>query len=138
MNKIKLNSDMIKFLSLFQAVTRTGVKDCIDTPERLVFVVDQNQISKAIGKNGENIRRVERGVNRKIKIVELNPRVCGFVKNLIYPNKASNIEEKENIITITPVDTQTRGRLIGRSASNLRMYESIAKRYFNIEEIKVV
>jgi len=39
---------------------------------------------------------------------------------------------------ITPPDTQTRGYLIGREAVNLRGFEEIVKRYFEIKEIKVV
>jgi len=50
--------------------------------------------------------------------------------------KEINVEEK--IITIVGPDTKTKGLLIGRSGQNLRNYEEIVKRYFDINEIKVI
>ncbi len=138
MNKIKLDINLIKYMSLFQSITRTSVKDCIDSSERIIFIVKQNQISKAIGRNGENVKMLENALNRKIKIVEFNPEIEQFVRNTIYPNKTKEIKKEGKIVIITPIDLHTRGMIIGKNAVNLRGYESIIKRYFDIEEIKVI
>ena len=57
--------------------------------------------------------------------------------NLITPLKAKDIKLDNRIVTINGADTKTKGLLIGRSAQNLRNYENIVKRYFDIDEIKV-
>ncbi len=138
MSRVKLDADLIKFISLFQSLTRTDVKDCLKFEDRMVFIVGQGQISKAIGRNGDNVRRIENSLNRKIKIVEFNSEITAFVRNLIYPHRASDIKEDGKKVIITPADTRSRGRIIGRGAETLREYERITKRYFDIEEIKVV
>ena len=138
MTRIKLGGELIKILSMFQGVTRTQVRDCIEGTERTIFVVEEGQISRAIGKGAENVRKLEKRLNRKIKIVEFNSVVTKFVRNLIYPAKAEGISEDGKVIIITPADTVSRGRIIGRGAQNLREMESITKRYFEIDEIKVV
>ena len=136
--KIKFDINIMKFISLFESVTRASVKDCIQEECRLVFVVNPGEIAKAIGKGGSNIKRIEGMIKKKIKIIEFNPELVEFVRNVVAPLKVSDVVEEEGTVTITPVDSQTRGLLIGRGAVNLRGFENIIKRYFEIKEVKVV
>lgn len=125
-------------MSLFETMTGAKLKDCfIDDLKQTVFVVGEGQIGKAIGHKGNNVKRLENILKRKIKIIEFNNDFIQFLKNTIYPIQAKEITEESNIITITPADSKSRGYLIGRGAVNLRNYEKIVKRYFNIAEIKV-
>jgi transcription termination/antitermination protein NusA len=137
MVKIKLDMQLISYLSSFQNITRVSSKDCIDDNGKLIFIVDEILLSKAIGKEGVNVKKLEKSLNRKIKIVGFNPNLLHFVKNVIYPSKVKEIIQENDIITITAPDTITRGHLIGRNAQQLRSTESIIKRYFDIKEIKV-
>jgi len=136
--KIKFNIEIIKFMSMFTSITHTDLKDCIDSSNKILFIVDEKQAGKAIGKQGINVKKLEQKFKKKIKIVEYNQDPVKFIKNLIYPSKIKDIVEEDGVYTITPVDSFTRGVIIGRSASNLREFESIIKRYFEIKEIKVV
>lgn len=139
MIKIKYDLNLMKFMSFFESLTNTKLKDCfIDNNSLLVFVVEENQIAKAIGKKGVNVKRIKEKLNRKIKIVEFNPHLETFVANLINPLKAKEIKINDKVITIVGPDTKTKGLLIGRSGQNLRNYEEIVKRYFDINEIKVI
>lgn len=127
----------MKFISLFESITAARLKDVIGG-ERLLFVVEEGEIGKAIGKNGMNVRRLENMLNKRIKIVEFNSDLLQFVRNLIYPLKAIDVKEENKLVTITGPDVKTKGLLIGRSSQNLRAYEDVVKRYFDIEEIKVI
>ncbi len=137
--RIIYNADLMKIMNIFENITGTKLKDCfIDNNSLLVFVVQQNEIGKAIGRNGVNIRKMEYILKRKIKIVEFNPEITEFVKSLIMPLQAVDINVREKIVYIRGPDTKTRGMLIGRESQNLKNYEEIIKRYFDIEHIKVV
>jgi len=138
--KIKYNMELMGLMNIFQQTTRANLKDCfIDSNSLLTFVVEQNEIGRAIGRNAINIKMLEKAFNRKIKIIEYNPELERFIENLIYPLKVMSVTVQEDTIILEPTDSKTRGYLIGRSASNLRNYEEIVKRYFdNIKEIKVV
>ena len=136
--RIKLDMNVMKYISLFENFTRAKVKDCIEQEGRLVFIVQKGEIGKAIGKNGLNIKKLTNMLKKKIKIAEYDEEITTFVKNVIMPNKASNIKEEEGIITIIPIDTNTRGLLIGRGAINLKAYEEIKKRFFEIKKIRVI
>jgi len=137
MTKIKYDSTLMKYISLFETLTRTQVKDCIINSQ-VIFIVHENQIAKAIGRNGSNVRRLEHILNRKIKIVEFNPNVLKFISNYIYPLEVKDIKEENGFITIIGQDTKTKGLLIGRDSKNLNSLKSIVNRYFNIKDIKVV
>jgi N utilization substance protein A len=125
-------------MSIFENVTRAELKDCfIDKNDNLVFIVREDQIGKAIGKQGTNVKRLKQLLNRKIKIVEFNSNLIQFIKNLVYPLTLKEIRDDDGIVILVGNDTKTRGLLIGREAQNLRSLETTVRRYFTVEEIKV-
>ena len=137
--KIKYDLNLMKFMSFFENLTNTRLKDCfIDKNSLLFFVVEENQIAMAIRKKGVNVRNIKEKLNRKIKIVEFNSNLETFVANIIRPLTGNEIKVDDKIITIVGPDTKTKGLLIGRNGQNLRNYEEIVKRYFDINEIKVI
>lgn len=137
MNRIKLDSDLMKLITLFESVTGARVKDCIAN-EKLIFIIEEGEMGKAIGKSGINIKRMENMTKKKIKLAEFSSNVSQFVKNFVYPIEASNIEEENGIVTIHGKDTGTKAMLIGRERQNIIHLSKIVKRYFDVKEIKVV
>lgn len=137
MNKIKFDSEMMKLITLFESSTGANVKDCIAN-ERLVFIMEENEMGKAIGKNGANIKRMESLLKKRIKLVEFNKNVLVFVKNLIHPIESLDIRQENGIVEIHGKDTSAKAMLIGRERQNINHLNDIAKRYFDIREIKVV
>ena len=137
MNKIKYDIDLMRVMSLFESLTQAKLKDCIVGEKQLIFIVNENEIGKAIGMNGVNARKMENILKKKIKIVEFSPDAAQFIQNFIYPVRARDIASREGIITIMS-DAKSKGLLIGRESRNLNNLLSIAKRYFPVDEIKVV
>lgn len=130
--------ELIKIINLFENVTKARVKDAFYMKDLLTFIVFEGDMFKALGKNLENLKRIESMLKRKIKIVEYNTEMVKFITNLLYPYKVDTITVDGKIVTITDEDTKTKGLIIGAKAQNLRQYETIVKKYFDIEEIKVV
>jgi N utilization substance protein A len=130
--------ELIKTINLFENVTKARVKDALYMKELLTFIVFEGDMFKALGKNLDNLKRIESMLKRKVKIVEFNSDMIKFITNLLYPYKVDSITLNGKIVTIQDEDTKTKGLIIGAKAQNLRQYESIVKKYFDIEEIKVV
>lgn len=137
-SKIIYDSTIMKFMSIFETITQAQLKDCINQENIIIFVVQPNEIGKAIGAKGANVHRLEKMLNKKVRVVEFNPEPVSFIKNLIYPLQVREITEEDGVFILNPVDLKTRGMLIGRNATHLRAYESIVQRYFPIKEIKVI
>ena len=136
MARIKYSSDLMKYISLFESVTRAKVRDCI-VNEDVIFVVHENEMGRAIGKQGSNIKRIEGILKKKIRLIESSNDVSQFVQNLIYPIRAKEIKEEDGLVTIYGNDTKTRGMLIGRDKHKINSINDIVKRYFKIKEVKV-
>ncbi|MBI5392910.1 NusA-like transcription termination signal-binding factor [Candidatus Woesearchaeota archaeon] len=138
---IKYDKETLGLLSLFERISKAKVRDCfVDENKLLIFIVEQHELAKAIGKAGSNARMLENVFKRKIRIIEYNPDIKQFIKNIVYPIPVAEIKQMEEdnaIYIITPQDSKSRGLLIGRAAQSLRYNESIAQRYFPIKELKV-
>lgn len=137
MNKIKYDSNLIKLIILFESMTGAKVKDCIAN-EKLIFIIEEGEMGKAIGKNGINIKRVEKMLKRKIKLVEFSNNILEFVKNTVYPIEILDVNMENGIIMIHGRDSVTKSILIGRERQNINHLTDIVKRYFDVKEIRVL
>ena len=137
MSKMKFDSESMKLMAFFEANTGARVKDCIQD-EKLIFIIGENEMGRAIGKNGSNIKKMERMLKKKIKLAEFSNDVLQFVRNLAYPVEISDAKIEDGIITLSGKDTSTRAMLIGRERQNINHIAGIARRYFDVKEIKVV
>ena len=124
-------------MTLFESMTGAKVKDCV-SDDKLVFIIEENEMGKAIGKNGANIKRIEKALKRKIKLAEFSNDVAQFIRNMTYPAEITEIKKEDDGIIIQGKDVNSKAMLIGRERQNLNHLKDIVRRYFNIKEIKVV
>ena len=127
----------MQYISIFESLTAAKIKDCI-VNEQILFIVNENDMGKAIGKHGSNIKRIENLMKKKIRLVEFNEDIAQFVQNLIYPIKAKEIKEEEGVVNIYLSDAKSKGIVIGRDRHNITFIDSVVKRHFDIDEIKVI
>ncbi|MFC1800472.1 NusA-like transcription termination signal-binding factor [Nanoarchaeota archaeon] len=137
MGKIKLDLNSMKIISLFETITRASVRDCFEDEDRMILIVNEGEIGKAIGKGSVNVRKIENALKKKVRIIEYNADMQKFVRNVVFPLRLEEVSIEGNVMMISAADHKTRGLLIGRSAQNLRSYERVIKRYFPIDELKV-
>ena len=64
MVEIKLDADTLRVFAMFEGLTRASLKDVIDEEERIVFVVDEGQVGRAIGKGAINLKRLRENMGR--------------------------------------------------------------------------
>ena len=133
---MRLNLQSIQQINLFENVTGAKVKDCIND-EELIFIIEEGNIKRALGRDNANIKRLESLLKKNIKLIAYSKDVIKFVTNLIYPIKPDNIDLKDDIIYITINDAKLKGRVYGRGRERLKKLELIIKKYFNIKEIKI-
>ncbi len=132
-----IDADMLRTMSLFTRITHATLQDAMPFNDALLFIVGEGQLGRALGRQRANVAKLERLLNRKLKIVEFSPDKLQFVVNLMSPLRVSSIQEDDGVVTVTGPDHKTKGLMIGAGARNLRRYEEIARRYFPVKEIKV-
>ena len=131
-----LDKDKIQKITLFQNLTKSKVKNLLDE-EKLIIIVEQGEVGKAIGERGKNAKMIERLMHKKIRIIEFNNDPIKFINNFIYPIKIENITLNNDTIEIKAEDRKTKGLLIGRERKNLNELGNLVKDYFNLK-IKII
>ena len=56
---IVLTEDTLRYISLFEQITKANAIDCMDTEDKLVFVVEKGQGNIAVGKKGEHVIKLK-------------------------------------------------------------------------------
>ncbi len=140
MAEITFDEQTIKYVALFQDLTRTTVVDCVDAQDRLIFVVKEGDIGKAIGKKGENVAKLKRLLNKDIHVVEFSEEPEKFVANVFrnYDVKGVQLEQRGDITHATvTVDASKKGRAIGKEGRNLRVSRDLIARHHPIQSVSV-
>lgn len=139
MVKITYTQELIGTMALFDKITHVALKDCFEDKHGLLtFVVDAQELGRAIGKSAVCVRKLEQLLKRRIRILGFHSDIKEFVRYVIHPLQAT-VEQEDTVLLLKNDDRKTKSLLIGRNAQNLRNTESIIQRYFsNIVEVKVV
>ena len=111
----KYDLQTMGLISLFEKITHTHAKRLFtDKRGQLVFIVEEGQAGKAIGKSGMNMRKLQRLFKKRIKVIEFNQDPKEFVKNCIAPLEVENIKIEEDKLILTSADTKTKGQYTAR------------------------
>ncbi|MCD4666772.1 NusA-like transcription termination signal-binding factor [archaeon] len=126
-----LDIDAIQKINFFEKITRVHVKDFIEDTQ-FIFIVNPGTAGKAIGKKAFNIKKLERLLKKRVKIVEYSIDPIKFIKSYSYPLDLKEITKNDDIIEVNS-DTKTKGLLIGRNQKNLVQLNSLLKKYYNVQ-----
>ena len=142
--KIKLTSDELRLMSLFQNVTGAVARDCIvdNRMERVIFVVNKGQMGLAIGKGGNTIKQLQNVVTKKVELVEYSDEAPEFISNILNSEMIREIQISERTDgtkqAIVIVDPSKKGVVVGKDGRNAEKARLLAKRYFQISSVLIV
>ncbi len=135
---IKISMEELQYINVFQEITKITPKDCVVIGETIVFVVDENKVGAAIGKNGETVEKVKKVLkNKKVSIVGYTPDLEKFVQNILRPVEVLGVEKDGNTLKIFVKKDEYR-RAIGNQGKRLGRIQTLLERHFNIPQVKLV
>lgn len=141
---IKISTDEIKYIGLFESMTGATVKDCIfeDNKNKIVYVVKEGDMGLAIGKNGANAQRVKETLNKPIDIIEYSDDPVKFIKNIIWPVKVKSIHVSDRKdgkkIAVLDINKKDKGLVIGKEGKNIDRIKNLLKRHHNLDDIMIM
>lgn len=138
MGEIKLSTESIRYIALFEKLTGAAVKDCIVDDDRIIYVIKAGDMGAAIGKKGEHINRMKNTVDKQIDLVEYSEEPVAFVKNAFSPVsvKSVNITDRNNKrLAYVEVSNKDKGLAIGRNGKNIEKVKLVAKRHHDIDDV---
>jgi transcription termination/antitermination protein NusA len=135
--KIVYDQQLMKYIILFENLTKVRVKDAYLRNGSVWFVIEKGGMFRAVGKNGFKVKKIENMLKKKVKLIEYDENICKFSSGLIYPVKARNIELVEKNLVIEVNDTKSKGLLIGRERKNLNELKEVLSRYFKFDDVVI-
>ena len=140
---IKLTTDEMRLLSLFQSITKVTARDCLNDQkyDRLIFVVNEGKMGLAIGKSGSNIKSLQNVLKRNVELVEFFNDPSEFLKHVFNPKLINEIKLTERADgssqAVVLVDSNKKGLVVGREGRNAERARLLAKRYFDISNVLI-
>ena len=134
-----IDMQLMRYINLFTKISHVLSKHCFIYNSTIMFVVPKKDVSKAIGQNNINLKKVSAIINRKIKVVGAPQSLADaekFISTIIYPLEIKSIEIKDNWLIIN-AGQQNKAMLIGRNKRRLDEMKKIIKEYFN-KELRIV
>ena len=143
-DKIKLSSDQLKLMSMFQEISGAMAKDCVvdEKMNRVIFIVNKGEMGLAIGKNGQSIKNIKKSVGQDVDLVEYSDDPAELIANSLNPKLVKNIkltEKTDGLKTaIVSVDDSKKGEIVGRNGKNAERARLLAKRYFQNTTLQII
>ncbi len=138
---MRLTTEEIRLMAAFQSITGVYPRDCIVDGNLVIFVVDERNVGKAVGKNGVNIKKIAAITGKSIEVVGYAHEPTQFLKNVFHPAHilaVSVVDKNGSRVARVHVDKESARILGGRLERRLRIARMLAKRYFKIDNVVVM
>lgn len=129
----------MRHLNLFGKITQVSTRFYFKYNDFIIFCVPRKLISKAVGENGKNVKKIKDILGNKIKII---PSPTGindakrFIEYIVSPITFRDLEITDKEIIIT-AGSQNKAALIGRNKRRFFELEKILKDFFG-KNLKIV
>lgn len=133
---------VMRYINLFERISGINTTTCFVYNGTIIFAVSHSQISKAIGKNAINVKKIAEILRRKIKVIGIGKGkekkdIENFVKQTVEPVQFTNFELKDGEAIINAT-MQNKAVLIGRNACRQQELEDILKRFYDINKVRII
>ena len=132
---------LIRYVNLFSKVTRTRAKHCFIYNNTVIFVVSKRDVSRSIGKDNSNLRRLSEIILKKIRIVgepSSDSDIENFISIIVSPVKFKSVElNHESGEAVISAGRESKARLIGRERVREKELSDILKQYFQVKKLKI-
>ncbi|HUV80237.1 MAG TPA: NusA-like transcription termination signal-binding factor [Candidatus Bathyarchaeia archaeon] len=137
---VKLDTEGIRCIGIFESSTGAGVKDCIVDKEanKVIMVVKKGDMGLAIGKGGANINKVKKMLRKDIEVVEHSPDLKEFIENLLRPALVKSVElldKNDKLCAYVEVLTKHKGIAIGRDGERIKKVNLLVKRNLGVDSV---
>ncbi|MCX6692973.1 MAG: NusA-like transcription termination signal-binding factor [Methanomicrobiales archaeon] len=131
-----------RYIEELRILTKATAIDCVidERFDRVVYVIRKGDMGLAIGKRGENIKRLQSVLGKRVEMVEAGETILEFVQNIFRPAHITKVEEQEG--GHIDIFVQKRGDLgltIGKAGSTIEKGRALTMRFFGctINDIQV-
>jgi N utilization substance protein A len=123
-----------RYIEELRILTRSTALDCVidDRFDRVIYVIRQGDMGLAIGKKGENIKRLQNVLGKRIEMVEYNENIKEFITNVFKPAEVAGIDSTPDNgpVNVLLKKKNDLGIAIGKGGCNIEKARILCKRFF--------
>ncbi len=131
-----------RYIEELRILTKSTALDCVIDERfcRVIYVVKIGDMGLAIGKKGENIRRMQNVLGKRVEMVEYAESIEDFVANVFRPAEIDHIRTKdgETQIDVFLKSKNDLGIAIGKGGCNIEKGRILIKRFFGPDLCEVL
>ncbi len=134
-----IDMKLMRYINLFRKISHVSTTNCFVYNNIIIFAVPRGLISKAIGKDGSNMRKFGEAFGKKVKIIAMpsgKEDIEKFVLDVVSPITFNKIEIKDNDVIIN-AGRQSKAALIGRGRLREQELGIILKMLFGVGRVRV-
>ncbi|MCK9306388.1 NusA-like transcription termination signal-binding factor [Methanoculleus sp. YWC-01] len=124
-----------RYIEELRILTRATALDCIidERFDRVVYLIKEGDMGLAIGRKGNNIRKMQRVLGKRIEMVEYSPEIETFTRNAFKPATVLSIRKNDDGRLTVYIDTNDLGIAIGKGGCTIEKARLLLSRYFDTE-----
>jgi N utilization substance protein A len=140
MKDVTIDNKIMGYIALFEKLTRTELKECLENEDMVIFIVGEKRISEIFERNQDIMSNLRERVNKHVLVAESSRDLLTFVRNLLYRYslKEIHISWKNGQTDIqVSVDQEEVGKVIGKEGRNIKLFREAVGRFFPIKSMSV-
>nr|WP_320161751.1 NusA-like transcription termination signal-binding factor [uncultured Methanoregula sp.] len=125
-----------RYIEELRILTKSTALDCVidDRFDRVIYVIRPGDMGLAIGKKGENIRRLQNVLGKRIEMVEYDETPDAFIANIFKPAEVVGIDRTaEGPVNVLVRQRTDLGIAIGKAGCNIEKARILCRRFFGLE-----
>ena len=135
-----LDMKTIRYINLLDKFSHIKTRYCFEYNNMIVFAVPKSLVSRAIGPDASNARRMQETIGKRIKIV-FEPESAGdiekFIQIVVEPVQFKEVIVNDGEVIITAGTTTNKAALLGRNKKRLEELQLIVKDVFG-KQLRVI
>ena len=140
MVEIKLDADALRIFSMFERMTGAELKDYFEEEDRIVFVVVEGQVGRAVGKGASNLKRLRETLGKEVNLFGYAADREQFLKNVFHRFTVEGIEWEDrngDIIAHVKLPQEEKGKAIGKGGRNIQLARQLMKRHHQVADVSL-
>ena len=131
-----------RYIEELRILTRSTAVDCVidDRFERIIYIIKPGDMGLAIGKGGDNIKKLARVLGKRIEMVEYDESREAFVSNMFKPAEVASVVFGDEAVEVSVSERSNFGLAIGKGGATIEKARLLVRRFFgrDIAEIEIL
>ncbi len=123
-----------RYIEELRILTKATAIDCLidDRFDRIIYVIKQGDMGLAIGKSGDNIKKMSRVLGKRIEMVEFSEEPDHFIANMFKPAEILDVQfgGDDGPVTVLVPEKSDVGLAIGKGGSTIEKARQLVRRFY--------